>query len=374
MIMHNYTTTPEDAEAEYINALQECARSGLDPYSPETTGILLRLADLYEKLQKPDSALQVYGSVLIPYGNVGAGVSGEPFLDKQTEQRLRKAVGIAQRIGDIYKARGQLGEAERFYEWSVKTMLGLYVRPPVVSAGTGQATMLWTAMGSSHLHSHIMTDEQAHASLEQHLNSNERDDRHVPDEHELDAPSANLRYETWATAQDLGASLESLATLYALQHRNDLALTLFFRALQLLKEDADTVASHRTLWSRLKSMMARTRPDDDPAVYQCRSAILHNNIAESYVELGKKYLPLAERYASGAFQLAEEVDRQPGSPICKECAVTARCNMGTIAEMRGDLKKAFSHFLACRNEAANMQWTDGVRVAREGMQRVRSTG
>lgn len=95
-------------------AIQECRNAGLNDQSPEITGILLRLAELYEtKLNSPSNAVQTYGKVLVEYGNPLPSYSTST---DHRETQLRKAVWIAQRMGDIFKDRGDLKASEKLYE------------------------------------------------------------------------------------------------------------------------------------------------------------------------------------------------------------------------------------------------------------------
>ncbi|KND00400.1 uncharacterized protein SPPG_04723 [Spizellomyces punctatus DAOM BR117] len=330
MVNHYYSDAPEKAIEYYEKAIEMCQQCGLSPNSAEVTGIKLRLAELYElKLNRPLNAIRTFMEVLGPYGSV---VQGD---EKEKGTRLKKAVGIAQRIGDICRGVEDWEGAETFYEWSVKTMLGLHQDPPRYIPRN-----LETSAGERPPHVEFLSD----AELYPHTQQSHYDAPPNPVNTTPPAPQKNLQHAPWASPSDLGASLEALAGVYAIKGWNDLALSLYFRALNLLPADTSLARTTRT----------------------CRQAIVSNNIAESFASLGR--VPEAEEWARKALKDADSVPNEE----CSECAAVVECNLGMITEMKGEFKDSIKHYLKCRERSANIKFLNGVRMAREGLDRSRS--
>ncbi|KAJ3282545.1 hypothetical protein HK104_010839 [Borealophlyctis nickersoniae] len=336
----HYKGLPEDAEADYLKAIRESIEAGLPETGPAVTGIALRLADLYEKLERYEDALEIFGRV---FGIFGGREHTAPIESREDAERMRKVVGIALRVGDVYKQKGDLKAAEKFYEWSTKTILGLRSPPPLIhhSVPTSSSTAHdWASPAS------LITDED--------LTRKGLAPTHTQPSSEF-APASpptaakGLQPAPWATISDLGGSLEQLAGLYADMGRIDLALALYSHALNLLTRD-DSLA---------------------PPARSCRAAILSNNMAECFVQLGGTHLVQAERWGRKALEDAERAIELGGVEECGECATVVEYNLGCIDELQKKYRSAISHFVKSREHAASVKYIDGVRMGREALARVR---
>ncbi|CAG8579117.1 1313_t:CDS:2 [Ambispora gerdemannii] len=166
----NYAKNPSLAVDYYQKALTEALHSPeLENSSPEVTGIMIQLGSLYEDLGRFRDAIDVlsmaYDVIVTPNDSPPLKLDG---------QNRTKAIGIAQKIGDLCQTIKQDDLAEKYYVWSVGQLGGGF----------------WTGFFGKKLDVDTM-------------------------------PS-------WITAVDLGASLETL---------DSYALPLYIRALQLVNSN-----------------------------------------------------------------------------------------------------------------------------------------
>ncbi|KAI8818626.1 uncharacterized protein EV422DRAFT_537716 [Fimicolochytrium jonesii] len=309
---HYYTNDPQGAVVEYLRAVEECKKAGLADHSNEITGLLLRLAELYdERLESPREAVTVYSSVLgLLYEDLSkdAGSAG-------TEHN-RKMVGIAQKLGDIYARSGddqqRLKLAERYYEWGIQRMLGFKNPPPLIYDDDELA------------------DSRADAADEPTASS---------------VPKLPPAPPQWVAPSDLGASVEALAAVYRKQGKSILSLSVYMRALGALQNDFTV---------------------QGPARF-CRQAILENNIAECYLDLA----PINEKYANEARTWAGRSlthAQQAGPETCGDCLICAKCNLGEVARALKDFGRARECFTECRKMATDAGYSDGVQAANRGLE------
>ncbi|KAJ3320081.1 hypothetical protein HDU93_003615 [Gonapodya sp. JEL0774] len=120
---HKYSSDPQLAIQHYRKAHAACIAAGYSPTSPEVTGILLELGELYERLGRPRRAVQVYETVwkllvvdsevpnssdvsLDPAPMATTGLFGAPAYVGVTEprsERMNKAVNVAVKISEIVR-------------------------------------------------------------------------------------------------------------------------------------------------------------------------------------------------------------------------------------------------------------------------------
>ncbi|KAJ3054972.1 hypothetical protein HK097_000197 [Rhizophlyctis rosea] len=298
----------EDAEVEYIKAIDESIKGGLPEHGPEVTGIILRLAELYEKLNRHDEALATFYRVFVNYeGTEFQGATSTALL--QDSMRMRQIVGLSQRIGDVYRSKGDMRMAEDFYEWSTKTIMGFYEPPPRMKS--------WTMPHAISSQTTQMTDwvappDPAPAEVTRQKQAPAPSTPPPTPTKPQPQPPQELTPAPWATPRDLGASLESLAGLYRETKRTSLAIPLYFRAVQLVSQD--------------------TSRDMQEPERLCRTAILNNNIAECITSLGGEQQQHAKHWALAALERAEASNHKGGGG-CEECLSVVLHNLGMMAEV-----------------------------------------
>lgn len=81
----------------------------------------LLLADFYrDKRGNKDKALPIYEMLISAWWK-----KGEPDIEAQENQALRKALGMAQNIADIYASANLDSAAEDFYKVSISRLIFL---------------------------------------------------------------------------------------------------------------------------------------------------------------------------------------------------------------------------------------------------------
>ncbi|TPX55982.1 hypothetical protein PhCBS80983_g04881 [Powellomyces hirtus] len=320
MMKHYYTDDPKGAVGEYLS--DECRKAGLQNDSNEITGIQLRLAEMYDThLASPKDALALYTTVLHM-------LSGHITATDDDPQQMKKMVGIAHRLGDIHRDYfNDLSTAREWYEWAIRFMIGFREHPP---------TSPMPEIGGA--------DPPAF----------------VPDEPvaPYTSPATKpVKLPDWVSPTDIGSAMEALAGIYSRQNRPQLALAVYLRALEILDTDNSLSTADR----------------------HCRKAILQNNIAETHIAVSSSIPPSSVPTESPSIlsqalewttKAAASAQLAGGLETCPECTVCAECNTGTIKHMMKDYKAAKRHFVTCRDLAAEIKFVDGVKAAREGMQRV----
>ncbi|KAF9964995.1 hypothetical protein BGZ70_005578 [Mortierella alpina] len=211
----------------------------------EVTGIMIQLGTLFQEIGRVQEAIEVLGMAFeclvhgrtLGTGNKsvrGAGAaddkSSSSALQGQTGEfegqssaldssepehhhgprrldgptRL-KAVGIAQKLGDLYHSIKKDQQAERYYLWSVEQLLKNHEG---------------------------VTERQTNISEEERRLQNARDQEAMRKQFNFD------KLPSWMTKTDLGASLEALGGFYTSKGVYSNALPLYMRALSLADQNS----------------------------------------------------------------------------------------------------------------------------------------
>ncbi|BFZ63909.1 hypothetical protein YB2330_005046 [Saitoella coloradoensis] len=110
---------------------QEGEGVGMDKGSDAVTGVKIQIAGVYEEIERPERALQIYTTVLYELQKAISELPSKPLGDEETPadreaDRLRmqkRAVSVALKTGQIRADMADDGEAEKILTWAVQTML-----------------------------------------------------------------------------------------------------------------------------------------------------------------------------------------------------------------------------------------------------------
>ncbi|TPX48123.1 hypothetical protein SeMB42_g03130 [Synchytrium endobioticum] len=291
-----YSTYPDQVRRHLRSAILH--HKYKTPHDAKTAELhYLRALDAAEKACIPPASKEFAGIVVELgqlYDDLGQHEEAARTFDDAWRRYLAgqhycQAVGAAQRTGKSYEAIGDLARAEAAYAWGVQALLGQVELHPDDKRISESTTPL-------------MVDPNA--SIRQ--------------------SSGKLKQPAWATPQDLLVALDHLANIYATTSRPHLAITLYTRSMALL--DTSDV---------------------------CKKAVLENNLAESYVAIGR--IDDAKRFAERAVDDARKDGKE-----CKECLAVATFNLGAIQEMKGDLQasKALYHNAKALNVPSTIDQID----------------
>ncbi|KAL5035702.1 hypothetical protein BDEG_23635 [Batrachochytrium dendrobatidis JEL423] len=177
------------------------------------------------------------------------------------------------------------------------------------------------------------------------LNSTSSDESGLPlDVQQKVVSAGSLKLAPWATPRQIGMTLEQLGHIYSNQNLIDWAVPVYQRALEMLDQDKEL------------SLLER----------QCRSAILHNNLAEciSKWDSNKEALTQALQLATISMQILEKV-----GPLgtCGECDPITYFNMGAILDKLGQSHEAVSYFKQALARSQHIGFSQGVEKAQRAL-------
>ncbi|KAI7819732.1 hypothetical protein BC939DRAFT_459618 [Gamsiella multidivaricata] len=237
----NYGNDREKAVAFYRSALNAAMHHpDLRVDGPEVTGIMIQLGTMFQDMGRTHEAIDVLvmtfeclvhgrtvgrgndftktdigvnDSQFIEQGQQDHGIEtqfDQPTEQPQVQHGLRvmdgttrlKAIGVAQKLGDLYHSIKKDKQAEQYYLWSIEQLM------------------------------------KKHYEIEKHTgdNSGEEGLRNARDQDALQQQFNFEKLPSWMTKMDLGASLEALGGFYTSKGIYSNALPLYMRALSLVDE------------------------------------------------------------------------------------------------------------------------------------------
>ncbi|KAK3370216.1 hypothetical protein B0H63DRAFT_310829 [Podospora didyma] len=324
----NYKPDPKLALKYYKLALELCDELNLDPFSDDVMGIKIQLAAWLEKAHNHQNAANVLETLL---GDCKRWVQ---VMEKTVKERssssalmlpghpddvpetlwgkrsrvLGKAVGISVKLADLYSDE-HLVKPELAHErllWAVETALGELRRRSVEGVKEAEGE--------------------------------------------------------WMSAEQIGATLESLGQSYEAKSQFHLALPLFFQALRLCQDQchsavlmnniATSFAQHPILASGDAPVDAMTEPPNPSATPAERRA---------------SYLEAARRWASNANQHAAEPQGDKRTTECDSACAISLCNLADIASLTGDNAKARQLFEQAIAMCKKAGFEPGITQAEAGL-------
>ncbi|KAH6577130.1 hypothetical protein BASA60_004209 [Batrachochytrium salamandrivorans] len=162
--------------------------------------------------------------------------------------------------------------------------------------------------------------------------------------------AGSLRVNPWASPRQTGMALEQLGHIYADSMLMDWAIPVYQRALEMLNQDKDL------------SFLER----------QCRSAILHNNLAECLTkfENNKEALSQALQLASISIKTLQKAGP---AGVCGECDPIAHYNLGAILDKLERRRDAIDYFKLALVRSQNIGFVQGIEQANLALNKPAST-
>lgn len=283
---------------KYFNeALQLALESPeLEKNGAPLTGIMIQLGSLQEKLGRMPEARTTLTLALRHLVGLEDKLNVDPTtvdLSKLSPLDQKKAIGIAQKLGDVTSAMKKDDEAEKWYVWSVEHLLKSSSKPKSEYGDTPE----------------LIFDEE-----------------HMP---------------KWLTNTDVGAALEALGMFYSSRNKPSLAIHLYLRALTL----SDTNS--------------------------CQSAVLMNNLAESYSNMG--HFEEAKVWGQKGLDLAQNPNTRKvnkDGEVCDETCGVLLFNMGMIFERTGDKAKATQFYESARKHGRDFKQPSCIKEADRALKRI----
>lgn len=220
---------------------------------------------MLEEEKQFTSAYQVYSEALDEVLQEGIfdpnNSTSTPLTSKKErspEERMR-AVSIAQRLGDLVRIPGVEDSVKQSQSTSSKKS---------DSKDLAEKHLSWSVEELLKL---SIPEETRNQILESNLGKEDPDGILLSD----------LELPPWVTHSELGASLESLGSLYAERGQVDFAVPLYLQALAILMPDSVAPSSVNSSTSTIsKPSQSKRKPT---AADRCRAAVLMNNLGQLFI-------------------------------------------------------------------------------------------
>ncbi|KAG9232585.1 hypothetical protein BJ875DRAFT_505907 [Amylocarpus encephaloides] len=296
----NVSLEPKNAVKYYREALRVADEIGMDPFSNEVIGIKIQLAALMEKVhqyQKAIDILEIVKSDNLKWMDI---VGNKPGNEGRRTKVLLYTVRVSVKLGDLYSNEYVLEreKAEECLIWAVETV----------------------------------TREQQRREKE----------GVKPDEGE------------WATDEEHGGALETLAHHYEELNTHYLAAPLF---LQALTKSSPKNCHTTVLMNNLATSLAQQVPPPTPGQPPASRA---------------EYVSNARAWAERALAVAEMITPPNRTEECDIGCATAIINLGNFAMMDGNIAEARKRFEEGRSLAEAIGFKEGVEGANESLRQLKS--
>lgn len=112
---------PKQAVSYYLDAVEEATKLGIAQTSDELTGLKIKIAGVYEKGGRLDSAIRVYAGML---HELKSAMASDTLSDDERTRALRRAIGTSVKVGDLSILMPSFRDkAEANYVYAVEAML-----------------------------------------------------------------------------------------------------------------------------------------------------------------------------------------------------------------------------------------------------------
>jgi len=159
----------------------------------------------------------------------------------------------------------------------------------------------------------------------------------------------------WISDEEAGGSFEMLAHHYEQDGRHYLATPLFLHALTLCPPRSCHAV---VLMNNVAMSLAQQRPPPETAV------------PRQQLPSAKTLRQQAELWAGKALALGQRIQGGERTEECDTACSVALYNLGELAEMGGDLDRAWEQYERAKTFSKQKEFSEGVRRAQEALDRV----
>ncbi|KAI1348890.1 TPR domain-containing protein [Xylaria sp. FL0043] len=346
----NYSPDPKLALKYYKLALEQCAESGLDPFSDEVIGLRIQLGAWLEKIGKFQNSIEVLEALLRDC---------KRWVEKM-EQSVRD--GLVDKSGRLIGAvsaepsiqkEGSDGNVEEAEETVPENLWAKRTR--VLGRSVGISVKLGELYADDHVLQGDAAGEHLVWAVETVLKELQRRQVEGVKEGEGD----------WMTPEQIGGALEALGNHYESKSQHYLAAPLYLQAVTLSPPNSCHTA---VLMNNLAISLAQ-QPVQSPLSPQPASGSEKPSQTASEAPTRATLLASARSWALHALGAAQKVTGENRTEECDEACAVAMCNLGDIAVMAGDFQEAQRRFRESLELSQKLSFEPGIVQAQEGLKR-----
>ena len=325
---------PPKALEAYKEALRFAKELNMNPMSDEVLGIRIQVAYMLEMANLIEQSIAVLEKIKADarnYVDTFAKMASNPTIG--TEEHKAKLRGV----GDPIPV--DLPEFNEYQDKLVESMKEHVSRRSIV-----MKKLVGIELKLAELYSErIEDDKKAEACLTSGV---ELCLKEMQRRQKIGLPVAGGSDETdgWLSLTEIGVVLRELGDMYGMQNKNELALPLFLRALDLIRADEG----------------------DNPT---CKQATLLSDVATSMTGLsqsqlegkkpildkGQQTADMAKQWSMKAIEVAGAVKPPVRDSECDESCAMAHLNLGEIARIQGKFDEARKYFKQTKTIAESIE-------------------
>jgi tetratricopeptide (TPR) repeat protein len=293
----------------FEQAIDVAREEGMDPMSDEVMGIKFEIAGLMERINAYGEAIKVLDLVVAQNLEWIEAHKDDPELKKQRAHVLYQTVKVQIKVA------------------------GHYANPAIWDRDTAEAKLVW--------------------AVETLVKEKQRREREGVSEEE-EGP--------WMSDDEMGASIEELASLYSEKNQHYLAVPLYLRALSI----KPTTDCHSViLMSNVASSLAQQSPR---AARAAQAYAQSRNLQSSSTPSGpiatkEQMIDNARLWAEKALTLGQQIRPPQRTEECDIGCVVATHNLGEIAEMLGNKEAAIERYTEAVSLAKGIGYQEGLEMS-----------
>ncbi|KAG0746299.1 hypothetical protein G6F62_001910 [Rhizopus arrhizus] len=280
----------------------------------------------------------------------------EALQSPELEKNGAPLTGILVQLGALQEHVGKLPEARRTLTLALRHLLGLENEGMKKAANDAifqvdlnslstleQKKVVGIAQKLGDITSAMKMDEEAERwyewSIDHLLKVSSKPDSEYGDMNEIIFDREHM--PRWLTQTNVGTALETFGAYYASRDKPDLAIDLYMRALTLI------------------------------GLNSCQSAVLMNNLAESYAKLSK--YEDAKLWGQKGLDLAQNPNTKKinkDDNVCDQACGTLLFNMGMLFEQTKDQPKAIQFYQSARQHGRDFKQANCIKEADRALRRI----
>ncbi|KAJ6017518.1 hypothetical protein N7451_000897 [Penicillium sp. IBT 35674x] len=345
---------PPKALQAYKEALRIGVELGMHPFSDEVLGIKLQVAMMLEKAGLVKPAIEVLERTKDEALNwVEQGHNTEAATVGPAKPEAVQTPTSAQTAADkvqvnteaLQDAEEQLRELQEYEarqrDRALKKVVGMQMK-----------------LGELYASDHIQDDKKAEAAQ---VAAVELCLKEMHRRQKLGLPvggGAEGSEESWLNMTEIATALGELASTYSAKERHELALPLYLRALDLIREAEGGSPSCKQvgLLNNVASAMVGQ-------VQQPTRSHLKSSTAEQSVEA-------ARQWAQKALDMAALIQPPARDEECDVSCVAATYNLGELAELQKKPDVALKRYSEAKSLAKGLGFEEGIAMADEALNRL----